>query len=187
MDNTEVAHLTHRKRHAALGAGKVATPPPLTVVTAQAIFLSGKPNVALLILHNVGRERSGGLHAAETTLGQIGLEHAIDGTHPQPATTVAIERIDAGGSTHNCRHRSREGVHAQDALSVGAYQQIVALKQEGMGIDLRQSASGGEIDHLTRGGIVTIDTAIVGGHPNAMLVVFAEARHNVAPQQRRRL
>ncbi len=180
--HTEVGDLAHGAG-LTLGGGLVAVPAAAAVEPPQTVLLGSKPHVAALVFDDVERERLVFLHTAEGALGQVGQENAIDGAQPDAAAAVAAERIGAGRRTRHGGHRSGKGVHGQDALAIGAYPQIVAQRQEGVGVDGGQSLTGREIDHAAQRRHITVDTAVVGGHPDAVAAVLAEARHDVAAQQ----
>ena len=157
------------------------------LVTPHATALSGEPEVAVTVFVDVERQGTERLHRLELRGSGIEHIHATHGAGPEGALRIAEERIAAevgepmlaievGGLP-------RGDVHAEDAVGIGAYPQVVAFDAEGMGIEAGERRATGEVDErIAMTTLIAGESAIVGGYPDVSAGILAETADHIALQ-----
>ena len=78
---------------------------------------------------------------------------------------------------------SRGDVHAEDAVGIGAYPQVVAFDAEGMGIEAGKRRATGEVDErIAMTALIAGESAVVGGYPDVSVGILAETADHIALQ-----
>ena len=77
---------------------------------------------------------------------------------------------------------TRSHVHSDDAPAIGSHPQVVAIRQQRMGVVFRHCLLAREIQEAVGQRVVAVDAGIVGGYPDAVAGILGKAAHHAALQ-----